>query len=117
PSRLPRRLAVPQEALRDLDATVTAAFETAAGRLVRAGVEVVERNLPELGEIASILRGGGFSAYEAARWHGGRLDRLASLYDPAVRDRILLGRSIDEEQYRHLHDRRRELTARVDAWL
>lgn len=116
-SRLPRRLAIPREALRDLDGTVAVAFEAAAGRLARAGVELVERALPELGEIAVIMRGGGFSAYEAARWHGERLDRLATLYDPVVRDRILLGRSIDEAQYHRLHARRRELTARVDAWL
>lgn len=117
PGRLPRRLALPREALRDLDATVAKAFESAAGQLARAGVELVELELPELGEIADILGSGGFSAYEAARWHGERLDRLAALYDPAVRDRILLGRSIDEAQYHRLHARRRELTARVDAWL
>jgi aspartyl-tRNA(Asn)/glutamyl-tRNA(Gln) amidotransferase subunit A len=115
--RLPRRLAMPRGTLRDLDATVTAAFEAATARLADAGVELAEIELPELDEIVATMRGGGFSAYEAARWHGERLDRFAGLYDPPVRNRILLGRSIDDAHYRRLGFLRRELMASVDARL
>ncbi|MFZ2649236.1 MAG: amidase, partial [Burkholderiaceae bacterium] len=105
------RLAVPRGyPLEELDATVARAFERGLAALSRSGAHLEEIDLPALGEVASIMAGGGFAPVEAWAWHRQRLAREESRYDPRVAMRIRRGEGMSGAEYI-------ELIARRHAWI
>ncbi len=105
------RLAVPRGFLLDeLDATVATAFERSLSVLRRAGARIDEIDIAALGEVASIMAGGGFSPVEAWAWHKERIAHDEARYDPRVALRIRRGEAMGAAQYI-------ELIARRKAWI
>ncbi|WP_035691629.1 amidase [Azospirillum halopraeferens] len=110
------RLAVPRTlVLDDLEPAVAAAFDAACRRLSRAGAQVSEVTLAELGEIPVVNAAGGFPAAEAYARHRRRLDATGDRYDPRVRGRILRGAGLSAADYIDLLHARADLMRRVDA--
>ncbi|MBS1878104.1 MAG: amidase [Actinobacteria bacterium] len=92
PASRPPRLALGGEYfLADADATVSAAFDRALGRLADAGAELVDVAIPELEEIAGASAGGGFPAAESFAWHRELIAAHGDEYDPRVISRIRRG--------------------------
>lgn len=88
----PPRLAVPRNYLFvDIDPSVAAAFERAAGRLRDRGAEVVDVEWPELDRMPEMNAGGGFPAAESFAWHHDLIAERAAEYDPRVLVRIRRG--------------------------
>jgi aspartyl-tRNA(Asn)/glutamyl-tRNA(Gln) amidotransferase subunit A len=105
------RLAMPRGFLLDeLDAGVAKAFERSLATLRRAGARIDEIDLAPLGEVASIMSGGGFAPAEAWAWHRERIVRDEARYDPRVALRIRRGESMGAAEYI-------ELIARRKAWI
>jgi amidase/aspartyl-tRNA(Asn)/glutamyl-tRNA(Gln) amidotransferase subunit A len=105
------RLAVPRGLLlEDLDATVANAFARSLAALSQAGARLDEIDVPALGEVASIMAGGGFAPVEAWAWHRERLVREESRYDPRVAMRIRRGETMSAAQYI-------DLAASRTAWI
>jgi aspartyl-tRNA(Asn)/glutamyl-tRNA(Gln) amidotransferase subunit A len=90
----------------DMDPHVAACIEAALSRLSRAGVQLLDVALAELGEIPQINAKGGIAAAEAFAWHRALLDRAKSAYDPRVAIRIEQGRSMSAADYLDLLDAR-----------
>ncbi len=112
------RLGVPTTLMLDaLEPVVAAAFERALVALRRAGARVEEIALPQLGEVAAINAGGGFSPVEAWAWHRRRLARHEARYDPRVASRIRRGEGVSAADYLDLVQARRDWIARMDAEL
>lgn len=112
------RLALPRHLmLEGLDAEVDAAFWSAVESLRRAGLQVVEIELPELCELAGINAKGGFAAAESWALHRARLAERGEQYDPRVAQRIRRGAAMDAADYFDLLQRRRHWAARVGARL
>jgi len=103
------RLAVPSTLMLDaLDATVARAFERALQGLRAAGARIEEITLPELGELAAITAGGGFSPPESWAWHRKRMAGRGAGYDPRVALRIRRGETMSAADYIDLiHARQR----------
>jgi aspartyl-tRNA(Asn)/glutamyl-tRNA(Gln) amidotransferase subunit A len=109
-------VSVPAEGLRlfvartlvwdDVEPHVSASAEAALTRLSRAGVQLRDVALPELGEIPQVNAKGGITAAEAFAWHRALLDRAKSTYDPRVAIRIEQGRSMSAADYLDLLDTR-----------
>jgi amidase/aspartyl-tRNA(Asn)/glutamyl-tRNA(Gln) amidotransferase subunit A len=94
------RLAVPRTLMLDaLDATVAGAFERALTKLRAAGAQIEDIALPELGEIAQINAGGGFSPPESYAWHRQRMVERGAGYDPRVALRIRRGETMSAADY------------------
>ncbi|HET7526665.1 MAG TPA: amidase [Burkholderiaceae bacterium] len=94
------RLAVPRTLMLDaLDATVGAAFERTLQALRAAGARIDDIVLPELGEVATINAGGGFSPPESWAWHRKRMVERGAGYDPRVALRIRRGESMSAADY------------------
>jgi len=112
------RLAVPQTTMLDgLEAGVARAFGRALQRLRDAGAQVVEIALPELGELATLQAGGGFSAAESHAWHRALLAERGQDYDPRVASRIRRGATMLASDYLDLVRLRRDWIARVEQAL
>ncbi len=110
------RLAVPRTLMLDaLDAPVARAFARTLERLRRAGAQIVDITLPEIGELAHINATGGFSAAESYAWHRALLARHAEQYDPRVRARIERGAAMSAADYIELLHARRAWMARMQA--
>ncbi|WP_367068157.1 amidase [Oryzisolibacter sp. LB2S] len=110
------RLAVPRTLMLDaLDAPVARAFARTLERLRRAGAQIVDITLPEIGELAHINATGGFSAAESYAWHRALLARHAEQYDPRVRARIERGAAMSAADYIDLLHARRAWMARMQA--
>jgi amidase/aspartyl-tRNA(Asn)/glutamyl-tRNA(Gln) amidotransferase subunit A len=78
--------------------------------LSQAGARLDEIDVPALGEVASIMAGGGFAPVEAWAWHRERLVREESRYDPRVAMRIRRGETMSAAQYI-------DLAASRTAWI
>lgn len=108
--------AVPQAVMLDgLDATVAAAFARSLERLRAAGARIVDLPLPELGELAGIQAGGGFSPAESWAWHRARLPREEARYDPRVAARIRRGEHMSAADYIDLLQARAQWMTRMNA--
>ncbi|PVX85077.1 amidase [Paraburkholderia unamae] len=81
-----------------MDAHVARAWDDALARLSRAGVQLTPLRLPLLERLPAINRFG-FSPIEAYATHRGRLDALASRYDPRVLARIRVGETANAADY------------------
>jgi aspartyl-tRNA(Asn)/glutamyl-tRNA(Gln) amidotransferase subunit A len=93
------RLGVPGNImLEDLDAEVSAAFQSALQRLSRAGAKIVDLVVPEFDEAARASAGGGISPPEAYAVHRAWLDREHDI-DPRVLERIMRGGSMSAPDY------------------
>ncbi len=108
------RLALPLGGMLDgLDATVGRAFERTLQALRKAGVDVVELQLPSDHDPA--LNSGLISAAEAWAWHRGRIDARQADYDPRVLRRIRGGSDILAADYLDRLQARRRWIAQIDA--
>ena len=106
------RLAIPRGFLLDeLDATVAKAFERSLTALRRAGGLIDTIDIPALGDVASIMSGGGFAPVEAWAWHRERLAREEARYDPRVALRIRRGERMSAAEYIELIAMRRNWIA------
>lgn len=94
------RLAVPQTiVLNDMDQHVATAFAETLGLLSKAGAQIVEIDVPEFAQLATINAKGGLIAAEAWHWHRNLLENRGDTYDQRVRGRILRGRDISAADY------------------
>ncbi len=125
PSLKQARFALPTTLVQDgMDVVVASAFRHALDRISAAGAQVVELDVPEFSELASINAAGGFSAAESWAWHAQLIDRRAASYDPRVLSRILRGRDISAQAYIDLLAKRADWQRRIaarfdgfDGWL
>ncbi len=94
------RLAVPQTiVLSDMDEHVAATFAATLNLLSKAGAKIVEIDVPEFAQLATINAKGGLIAAEAWHWHRELLETSGDDYDQRVRGRILRGRDISAADY------------------
>ena len=110
------RLALPQSVmLDDLEPAVAAVFERSVGMLRAVGARIVDIELPQLRDVASLQRGGGLPAAESWAWHRQRLAIRAADYDPRVALRIRRGEAISAADYIDLMNERRHWITAVEA--
>ncbi|WP_164962329.1 amidase [Rubrivivax sp. JA1026] len=110
------RLAVPRTLMLDgLDDHVAAAFDAALAALSAGGARIVEINLPELAELATLNAAGGLPAAESWTWHRRLLAERGARYDPRVAARIRRGETMSAADYLDLLHARRDWIARVQA--
>jgi aspartyl-tRNA(Asn)/glutamyl-tRNA(Gln) amidotransferase subunit A len=100
-----------------IEPAVATAFERSLKALRAAGARIVEIELPELAELATINATGGFSAAESHAWHRLLLERSGAGYDPRVAQRILRGATMKAHEYIDLIHARRDWIARVETAL
>lgn len=94
------RLAVPQTVvLNDVDDHVAASFAETLRLLSEAGAHIVEIDVPEFAQLATINAKGGLIAAEAWHWHRNLLESRGDTYDHRVRSRILRGRDMSAADY------------------
>lgn len=106
------RIAVPANYVLDrMDDTVGAAFERALKRLSAAGALVGEIRLDVLDRLPELTLNGGITAAEAYAWHRDLIEAEGNRYDPNVRTRILMGKSLTAEAYLTAIRTRKELIA------
>ena len=101
----------------DLDDTVGQAFEHSVQVLRRAGAQIEEIPLHEIGELASINATGGLSAAESFAWHRMLIAQHQAEYDPRVAMRILRGADMSAADYIDLLAARRDWIARMETRL
>ncbi len=110
------RLGAPQTlVLEGMDETVSRAYAAALSALGKAGVRIDDIPLAELGEIATLNKGGGFATAEAYAWHRKLIEAKGTLYDPRVLARILGGKNVDAAHYIDLARQRADLIRRTMA--
>ncbi|OZI44889.1 amidase [Bordetella genomosp. 5] len=110
------RLALPVTIVLDgMDDHVKATFDAAVTRLVAAGVQIDEIEVPEFAKLAEINSKGGFTASEAWAWHRELLERAGDKYDPRVRTRILRGKDMSAADFIDLLEARKRWIAGVSA--
>ncbi|OZI53822.1 amidase [Bordetella genomosp. 5] len=110
------RLALPVTIVLDgMDDHVKATFDAAVTRLVAAGVQIDEIEVPEFAKLAEINSKGGFTASEAWAWHRELLERAGDKYDPRVRTRILRGKEMSAADFIDLLEARKRWIAGVSA--
>jgi len=118
PPARPPRLAVPRNYLfAEVDSSVGAAFERAAGRLVDGGADVLDVEMPELEAVPEMNAGGGFPAAESYAWHHDLISRRAAEYDPRVLVRIRRGDRLSARDLLVLCQRRAALIGAVQRRL
>ncbi|RZT92530.1 amidase [Rivibacter subsaxonicus] len=103
--------------LDELEPAVAHAFEQALSTLRTAGMQIDQRPLPALDEVARINARGGFSAAEAWSWHRELIERHESRYDPRVALRIRRGAAIDSAAYAELQHQRTRWIASMTSSL
>ena len=112
------RLAVPQGLpLRDLDATVSAAFDAATRQLGQAAAELFETQFPLLDEMARVNSRAAISLVEGFRIHKDRLATQPENYDPFVRARLENGRNVASAELAEVLDERNKLVREMDSAL
>jgi Asp-tRNA(Asn)/Glu-tRNA(Gln) amidotransferase A subunit family amidase len=112
------RIAIVDNVFMDgMEAPVKLAYENALQALLDKGLQVAHIQLPELAEIASMNKTGGFSPIESYRWHKDLIAARQFDYDPRVAQRILLGKNANEANYQALKAARTDWMARVSAKL
>jgi aspartyl-tRNA(Asn)/glutamyl-tRNA(Gln) amidotransferase subunit A len=108
------RLGVPQTFVLDtLAPEVASAFAAACSALSRAGAQIVDIPLAELGEIAAANAAGGLAPIEAYAWHRQLIARRGNDYDPRVRTRIERAAGMTAVELIELLAARADLIARV----
>jgi len=101
------RLAVASTVMQDdLDTTVSRAWQRTLATLRRAGAQIEEIALTEIGQLQSIQAAGSFAAAESYVWHRQLLERHAAAYDPRVASRIQRGASMSAYDYITLQNER-----------
>ena len=101
------RLLVPRTLVwDDADRHVASSVDAALSRLSRAGVQLHDVSLVELGDIPQVNAKGGIAAAEAFAWHRMLLDSAKPAYDPRVAIRIEQGRAMSAADYLDLLDAR-----------
>jgi len=112
------RLGIPQGLpLRDLDQTVAAQFSDATKALGRSGVRLSDEPLPLLDDMVHVNSKASFSVAESYVLHRERLATRAADYDPFVRSRIELGRTLSAADYMAMLRDRAALVRAMDARL
>lgn len=112
------RFAVPTNyVLERMDDTVGAAFERVLGRLSAAGVLIDEIRLDVLDRLPELTLNGGITAAEAYAWHRDLIEAEGERYDPNVRTRIMMGKSLSADAYLTAIRVRKELIAAADKAL
>lgn len=100
-----------------MDPTVTRAFERCLHILSAAGAQIIELDLPEMDELASLNASGGFSPAESYAWHRELLARDGQRYDPRVAARILRGANMKAFEYIDLQRGRADWIGRMSERL
>lgn len=110
------RFAVPKAQVFDsADDSVLAAFDRAVAALKDAGAIVEEIAFDVLNEIPAVNKKGGLAAAEAYQWHKHPLSNHASLYDPRVGSRIMVGASQSADEYIDLLNARKRIIAEANS--
>ena len=112
------RIAVARTQMQDgLDNTVAKAFERALKILRKAGAQIEEIALAEIGELAAINATGGLSAAESYAWHRSLIAGQEADYDPRVALRIMRGARMSAFEYIDLLAARQRWIASMEARL
>jgi len=98
-----------------LDGDVRRAFDSSLARLRASGIAIESRTVQGSERIVDTYVN--ISLPEAAQYHAPTLDARASDYQPAVRERLLKGRTISAVDYLAARDGREVLRRSVDAAL
>ena len=98
-----------------LDGDVRRAFDSSLARLRASGIAIESRTVQGSERIVDTYVN--ISLPEAAQYHAPTLDTRASDYQPAVRERLLKGRTISAVDYLAARDGREVLRRSVDAAL
>lgn len=110
------RLAIPQGLpLRDLDATVSAAFDAATSQLGQAAAELFEMQFPLFDAMARVNSRAAISLVEGFRIHKDRLATQSENYDPFVRARLEGGRNVSPSEFAQVLDARNRLVREMDS--
>jgi len=108
------RLAVANTLMQNgLDATVSKAWQRSLASLRKAGAQIEEIALSEIGELTQIHAAGSFTAAESYAWHRALLEQQAPRYDPRVASRILQGARMSACDYITLHAERQKWIQRM----
>jgi aspartyl-tRNA(Asn)/glutamyl-tRNA(Gln) amidotransferase subunit A len=109
-------LAIPRRYFLDLlDGDVRDRFENAIGRLRRAGIVVVDTDIPHAETIATVYLH--IQLPESSRYHTATLEREPESYTPSVRLRLEMGRYVLGEDYVRALQGREVLQREVDQAL
>ena len=100
-----------------IDATVSAAWSAAMGRLGQAGVRLSDEDMPLVADMMQVNAKGGFSPAESYAIHHERLKRNGAGIDPNVRARIERGAGMSAVDYIDMAEARRRLVRAMDARL
>jgi Asp-tRNA(Asn)/Glu-tRNA(Gln) amidotransferase A subunit family amidase len=112
------RLAVASTVMLDgLDNTVASTFAQTLDVLRKAGAQIDELPLREIGELAGMQTHASLSPVESFAWHEPLLPAHAQAYDPRVLARIMLGSSTNASSYVQLLQARRDWITRMQAAL
>jgi len=112
------RFAISRTLMQDaLDSTVAKAFERSLKLLRAAGASIVEIDLSDINELASINATGGLSAAESYAWHRHLIAKQQADYDPRVALRILRGANMTAFDYIDLLAARADWISRMEAAL
>jgi aspartyl-tRNA(Asn)/glutamyl-tRNA(Gln) amidotransferase subunit A len=112
------RLGIPQGLpLRDLDQTVADRFSNATKELGQSGVRLYDEPLPLLDDMVRVNSKATFAVAESYLIHRERLATHAAEYDPFVRSRIELGRTLSAADYMAMLRDRTALVGAMDARL
>jgi aspartyl-tRNA(Asn)/glutamyl-tRNA(Gln) amidotransferase subunit A len=98
-----------------LASEVRAAFDDAIARLRASGMRIDSRSIEHSETIVDTYVN--ISLPEAANWHAPTIDSRAADYQPAVRQRLELGRTISAVAYLHARNAREILGRAVDTAL
>ncbi len=108
------RVAVVDNVFMDgMDQETSRAWNDALQALLDKGLQVERLTLPELAEIATMNKTGGFSPIESYQWHKDLIAARQADYDPRVAQRILLGKAASELDYLQLVRSRNDWITRV----
>ena len=98
-----------------VDATVTAAWSAALGRLSQAGVRFSDETISLVDDMVQVNAKGGFAPTEAYAIHRERLKNRGAGVDPFIRVRIERGGTVAAADYIEMGDTRRRLVRAMDA--
>ena len=98
-----------------VDATVTAAWSAALGRLGQAGVRFSDETVTLVDDMVQVNAKGGFAPTEAYAIHRERLKNRGAGIDPFIRVRIERGGTVPAADYIEMTDTRRRLVRAMDA--
>ena len=98
-----------------IDATVTAAWTAALGRLSQAGVRFSDETIALVDDMVQVNAKGGFAPTEAYAIHRERLKNRGAGVDPFIRVRIERGGAVLAADYIEMGETRRRLVRAMDA--